>query len=344
MLLDVALGVLALLLALWGLLSGIVKTLLRLAAVALAAMASAPLGRIVAAPIRNATDLPLTLSYGLGRTLAGLLLVASLGVAAAQGGQLWGKTRGGLTTRWNSLLGAAGGFALGIVLALAVGWVLQTWNASFGETMPAALREGVEHSMTAQAATSLVPVRQHAVTDMLTLVETVRDQPELVRLIADDPAVRRFMDIPTVKAAVDDPEVQALARDRAWGTLLRNPKVRAAADDPAVSKAIGEADLLDVLRRRIQAVRAAVLLRALVRADPKRAESDRRVQDLLALDPVKKALADEGLCAALREAKWDEAVKHPLLEAAASDRTLGQAASDAGFVRSVEALAPAATK
>jgi hypothetical protein len=340
---DIVLAVVILLLMVYGFLAGILRILLFVVSIELAWLASARLGSALGATLAGAAGWPMSVSYGITRLLGGLVLLGSLWIAAATANALWGRTRWGTTRGWNSILGALGGLAIGGTVAFAAASLLQLWHGASAESMPDGLRAQTERSVAVGQAARWTPAAQQFFTDALTLVEAARRDPETLRQLRQDEQIRQFLDIPSVAAALEDPDVQALVRERSWNRLLQSDRVKAAADDPAVRRALRELSLVGLIRQRLQRVRLCTLLRRLILAEDAAGrsvlETDPSLAALLEHPKAKATLSDETLRAALREARWEAVWSDPRIETATEDPELLEAARDETVQDKLRALA-----
>lgn len=337
---DFILIAITLALVLHGFLAGILRTVLFIVSIVLAAMASAPLAKVLSAGMADATGWPLSVSFALARIAAGLLIFVSLFIAAYQANRLWGMDRYGGAKNWNWLLGALGGLVIGLTISYAVLALFFILNQSFRDRLPEALRGKIDDSWAVGMVGRVLPARAQSVADIISMLQTIQANPEIVKSLDEDPAIKKYLDIPSVKAAMDDPAVHELARARKWSELLRNPKVKEMADDPAVKAALTEAPVLSIIKRRIEEVEVAQLLRHLIVLEtdvpPRARPKDKRIDEVMALDKVKAVLADKKLAEALVQQKWNEACKTPAFQAAMTEKPLMQNASDRELIKLIE--------
>lgn len=81
-----------------------------------------------------------------------------------------------------------------------------------------------------------------SVDDMKAIVDTVKQDPRRVEVLAKHEELRALESDPRVQEAMQDPEVRRLWAERDLGGLLLNPKVQALLSDPEVRRRVAEVD------------------------------------------------------------------------------------------------------
>lgn len=146
-----------------------------------------------------------------------------------------------------------GAFALGLRM---LGTVAETKlaiekNSRFSGSKPsrkdplanrlAAIRRAVEEGPGGPVLRAIDPVSEGTYSTLTKLATLVSD-PRSIERFVHYPGVRPVMEHPKVVALVGDPEVNRAIADRRYLALLSNPRLVAAADDPEVSERLRSID------------------------------------------------------------------------------------------------------
>jgi len=198
---DVFIVVVIVLSALWGYLRGFLYDLLGLAALIVAWVGSEPLAVPVGRIIAPHTSLSAGATYVVARLIGGVAIYASLKVVTTVVDRHWGKTKEGGARRWNRNLGAMAGLVSGVVTALLLLILADSFVKAYPER-EGVLIDAVRRSGLRQQVTTRNPADRYFVTDALRLIRAQREDPELARRMGEN-GIRRAREMFAMDAVVD---------------------------------------------------------------------------------------------------------------------------------------------
>ncbi len=215
---------------LWGYLRGALYDLLGLGALVVAYVGSAPFGRSLGALLGRQWDMSPGSAYVGGRVLAGFLIYVSLKVCATVANRKFGRTKSGVTRRWNRNLGALGGLLFGLLTCLILLFLMDAVYKALPESSNPLLR-AVGRSGFRGAVADHNPADKYLVTDALKLVRKAREDPEALERLAEDERIQQLLNDPAVRAAAEDSELAEAVENRQLDRMLRNESLQKVLSD-----------------------------------------------------------------------------------------------------------------
>ncbi|MFO8008715.1 MAG: CvpA family protein, partial [Candidatus Brocadiia bacterium] len=194
----------------WGYFRGALYNLLGLVALVVAVVGSAPFGGPLGGLLARRWDVSAGPSYLLGRLAAGVLIFASLRVSAWAINRKFGKTRLGVTHRWNrnlgALVGALSGFVTVLIILFVADSIVKAFPEQEGRLVGMARASGLRRMVT-----DVNPADRFLLTDVLRLLRIARQDPEVTRKLRQRPEIREILEHPDFRRVAQNEElVQAM--------------------------------------------------------------------------------------------------------------------------------------
>ncbi len=150
-----------------------------------------------------------------------MLIFASLRVSAWAVNRKFGKTKLGVTHRWNRNLGAVVGALSGLVTVLVILFVADSVVKAFPE------REGrllglARSSGLRRMVTDMNPADRFLLTDVLRLLRAARRDPEVTRKLRQRPEIRELLEDPDFRRVAQDEELVRAMDQQDFGRVLRD--------------------------------------------------------------------------------------------------------------------------
>jgi uncharacterized membrane protein required for colicin V production len=244
---DIILVVVVFFLGVRGYLRGAVLSLLGLAALVVAVIASAPLGPIVGRSLAAQSHLSLGSSYLLGRILAGVAIYIPAIVLAHIVDRRVGRDEEGELRSWNRSLGVLGGLLSGVVIALLLLFVLDVAV----KVLPAGegwLMEASRTSLLRRAVSPHNPADRFLVTDLLKVLRVAQDDPDVLRQLRQTEAFRRLLAHPDVQPLLEDEGLARAVRDQQLERILENENLRRVLADRELRRMIFSPEMRQAIR------------------------------------------------------------------------------------------------
>jgi len=217
--LDLVLVLIVVLCAVWGYLRGGLVSVLALGALIVAYLASAPLGPVAAGVL--APHLPAGAAYLVGRLVAGLCVYIPLAIVAGVVDRKIGRTREGKVHRWNRALGTVCGLASGLVWFFMVVFVADVAIKVFPEAR-GRVAGSAKRSLFRRWLSPLNPADRFLVTDVLRLLRTAQQDPQVMQRLMEREEVRRLFDNLKFKRLVEDEQLARALRSGRVDAVLAN--------------------------------------------------------------------------------------------------------------------------
>ena len=231
----------------WGYLRGALRDVLGLAALLVAYLASEPFGRTLGVWIAGHWQTAAGRAYILARVGAGLAIYVSLKISAAVANRRFGQDETGVTRPWNRNLGAVLGLVYGLVLVLIVVFLADSMHKA---GIQGGFVDSVSKSWIDQRLSPYNPADRFLLTDVLTLLQKARQDPDVLQRLRQDPTVQAIMDKDDVRAVLDDQDLAEAIRNGDVRQVLENEHLKRLLQDkelmrqvlsPEVRKAIRDA-------------------------------------------------------------------------------------------------------
>ncbi len=231
---------------LWGYLRGILRSVLTVAALTVAYLASAPLASPIGDLMAAHTEWAANVCYAVGRVIGALLIYVSLSISAQVADRRLGRTRFGFMRGWNRTWGAVAGFVTGLLIALILLFAADAMLKAYPEG-GGALAESARRSSLVRLVSRFNPADRYLVTDFLKLLRVAREDPQVLEELSHKEGIRRLLEHPTVARLFHDEVLAEAVRDGRFQDVFANENLRRLLEDkelrellvsPAVRSAI----------------------------------------------------------------------------------------------------------
>ena len=198
-----------------GYVRGVLADVFGLAALLIAYLPSAPLAPLLMRWLLAAANWPASLAYLACRLAAGLVIYLVVSGGARAMARKLGSTDEGRLLGWNRALGALVGLGSGLLLALIVLFLADAGLKVYPEASGWAA-DAARDSVLRRRVSAVNPADTFLVTDVLRLLRAVRENPQVIERLRDDPQMRRLM---------EQESFQRLLSDEQLATALRSGRV-----------------------------------------------------------------------------------------------------------------------
>ena len=249
--LDVFCLLVVLLSALWGYLRGGLSEFLGMVALVAAYFGSAPLGGTLAFAPARLWDMPPGRAYLVARVAAGVGIYVLLMVFAWIANRKFGRSKEGVTYRWNRALGGVMGLGNALLIVLAVLFIGDALVKVYPE-QKGALLAAVRRSHFRRMVSGLNPADRFLMTDSLRFLRVVREDPDIIGELRDKPQVRRILEHPDIQEASRDKELQDAVENRDFARILKNERVRHILVNKELMRKLFSKDMQEAMRSALE--------------------------------------------------------------------------------------------
>jgi uncharacterized membrane protein required for colicin V production len=223
---DIAIVLVLVLCAVWGVLRGGLFHLLGIVALIAAWFLSAPLGPLVSGYILSKTAWSAGAAHITGRLIAFFLLYVGLMGLGTVIDYRFRKIKSVSLQGMNRGIGGVCGFIWGAVLCFLLLCLGDVWLKVFPDT-DGYLADSVRASKLRQRISDVNPADRFLVTDTLRLLRAARQNPELLEQLRAKPQIRKIIENPDMVKLAGDAELQQAIQDQDYSRVLKNENLRA---------------------------------------------------------------------------------------------------------------------
>jgi uncharacterized membrane protein required for colicin V production len=248
---DLAALLIIVLSAIRGFLRGALLSFLALVALVAAFLASGPLGPIVARLMLDREGWTVGTAGLVGRLVAGACIYALLLVGAHLVARKVGRTREGRLRPWNRNLGLLGGLLSGAILVLILVFLVDL-GLKVSPNASGVMVRSARRSVLRRMVSPINPADRFAVTDALRVLRAAQQDPQVLKRLRQDPAVREVLEHPDMKPLLQDRELADAIRAYNVEAVFSNDNVRRAMGNPELRRQITSPRVRAALQRAMQ--------------------------------------------------------------------------------------------
>jgi len=257
MTIDIVVGVLVAVFALYSYWKGLMRKLAGIGALVVASLGAGYVGREFATFAGTRWNISIPGLYIVCGVLGWIVLYVVGRIVLGYIGRKIGTNEEGQSRGWNKWLGALFG-ALEVVLLC---WFIVAILDSIPEDVRArrltALHNQMDNSAFAYATHATSPAALLELQPLIADVSTVAEQPAVLRNLEGEDSMQGVMQNEKVKSILADDKLMGYWRTSSLPRFFADPRVREALEDKELRDMLREADLRDTLRRMAEQAREA---------------------------------------------------------------------------------------
>jgi hypothetical protein len=208
-----------------GWLRGVLVSILSLAALVGAYVASGAVAPGLATSVAAHTSASVAWSYALARLGSGVLIFISLRIAASLLEQKLGRDRRGEVRSWNRRLGLLAGLVIGTFTAL-IFLLAADCYAKVSRNKQGRLAQAIERSFL-RALVSRYNPTDRLMLDVLVRLYPHRNDPDVKSRLSEDDRIRFLLDNETLRSVLEDEELKQALSEKKVRDVLDNENLKA---------------------------------------------------------------------------------------------------------------------